>query len=77
MLCFWLNQWKLRVSMVHIDDWRAVWDMSHLFPPDSGVSGADMKGTAALGHSGTVRYGAVILGRHTASLSAYLWSHPR
>lgn len=55
MLCFWLNQWKLRVSMVHIDDWRAVWDMSHLFPPDSRVSGADMKGTAALGHSGTVR----------------------
>lgn len=57
--CFWLNQWKSCVSMVHIGDGLgAVWDMKHLFLPHSRLSGVDTKGTAALGHWRTVRCGA-------------------
>lgn len=57
---FWLNQWKLCVSMVHIGDClRAVWDMKLLFPPHSRLSGVDMRGTAALGHWRTDRKSVV------------------
>lgn len=62
------------------------WELSETcdtsFPPDSRVSGVDMKGTAALGCWGTVIDGGCRvktgrwLGRHTADFPAYLWSHP-
>lgn len=43
--CFWLNQWKLCVSMVHIGDGLgAVWDMKHLFLPHSRLSGCGYEG---------------------------------
>lgn len=50
-MLFWLNQWKSCVSVVHTDGGRAVTPLSSR-PPVS-----DIKGTAALGHSGTVRDG--------------------
>lgn len=41
--CFWLNQWKFCVSMVHTGDClRAVWDMKRLFPPHSRLSGVNV-----------------------------------